>query len=67
VYVVGVDPVYQGTGLGKVLTVIGVRYLHDHGLRIVELYVDGTNTAARHLYDRLGFRQAAVDVQYHSE
>jgi mycothiol synthase len=67
VYVVGVDPVYQGTGLGKVLTVVGVRYLHDHGLRIVELYVDGTNTAARHLYDRLGFRQAAVDVQYHSE
>ncbi len=67
VYVVGVDPAYQGSGLGKVLTVIGVRYLHDRGLRVVELYVDGTNIKARELYDRLGFRQAALDVQYHSE
>ena len=67
VYVVGVDPAYQGSGLGKVLTVVGVRYLHDLGLRIVELYVDRTNTKARELYNRLGFSQAAVDVQYHSE
>jgi mycothiol synthase len=64
VYVVGVDPSYQGTGLGKALTVIGVRHLHDHGLRTVELYVDGSNTAARRLYDALGFTEAAVDVQY---
>ena len=49
------------------LTIVGVRYLHDLGLPIVELYVDGTNTKARELYDRLGFSQAAVDVQYHSE
>ena len=66
VYVVGVDPAYQGSGLGKTLTVIGVRYLHEQGLRIVELYVDGTNTAARHLYAKLGFTEAAVDVQYRS-
>jgi mycothiol synthase len=66
VYIVGVDPAYQGTGLGKVLTVIGVRHLHGRGLRFVELYVDGTNTVARHLYQNLGFQQAAVDVQYRS-
>ncbi len=64
VYVVGVDPSYQGTGLGKALTVIGVRHLHDSGLRTVELYVDGANAAARRLYDALGFAEAAVDVQY---
>ena len=64
VYVVGVDPAYQGSGLGKALTVTGVRHLHDQGLRIVELYVDGTNTGARHLYTKLGFTEAAVDVQY---
>ena len=64
VYVVGVDPAYQGTGLGKALTIVGVRHLHDRGLRVVELYVDGTNTAARAMYDWLGFQVAAVDVQY---
>lgn len=67
VYVVGVDPAYQGSGLGKALTVIGVRYLHEQGLRIVELYVDGTNTGARHLYAKLGFTEAAVDIQYRSQ
>jgi mycothiol synthase len=64
VYVVGVDPSYQGTGLGKALTVLGVRHLHDRGLALVDLYVDGTNTAARQLYAKLGFTEAAVDVQY---
>jgi mycothiol synthase len=64
VYIVGVDPAYQGTGLGKALTVIGVRHLLDRGLRVVELYVDGTNTAARAMYEWLGFQVAAVDVQY---
>jgi mycothiol synthase len=64
IYVLGIDPEYQGTGLGKALAVIGVRHLHDSGLRVVELYVDGTNTAARAMYEWLGFRIAAVDVQY---
>ncbi len=64
VYVVGADPAYQGSGLGKALTTIGVRHLHGRGLRTVELYVDGDNTAARKLYEKLGFTQAAVDVQY---
>jgi mycothiol synthase len=64
VYVVGVDPSYQGTGLGRALTVLGVRHLHDRGLNVVELYVDGTNTPARKLYAALGFTEAAVDVQY---
>lgn len=64
VYVVGADPAYQGTGLGKALTTIGVRYLHGRGLRTVELYVDGSNTPARALYAKLGFAEATVDVQY---
>jgi mycothiol synthase len=64
IYVLGIDPAYQGTGLGKALAVIGVRHLHDGGARDVELYVDGANTGARAMYEWLGFRVAAVDVQY---
>ena len=64
VYVVGVDPAYQGTKLGKLLTIVGVRHLHDAGLDSVILYVDGSNTAARTMYERLGFTEASVDVQF---
>ncbi|MEU4290479.1 mycothiol synthase [Kribbella sp. NPDC026596] len=65
VYVVGVSPTYQGSGLGKALTLQGLHHLQeDRGLDTVVLYVDGTNTAARRLYNSLGFTTAALDVQY---
>ncbi|MFL6080894.1 MAG: mycothiol synthase [Ornithinibacter sp.] len=64
VYVVGVDPVHQGRGLGGPVTRLGLAHLARAGLREVELYVDGDNTAARRTYERLGFTDAAVDGQY---
>lgn len=65
VYVVGVSPDYQGSGLGKALTLQGLHHLQDErGLETIVLYVDGTNTAARALYASLGFTTAALDVQF---
>ena len=64
VYVVGVDPAHQGRGLGGPVTRLGLAHLARTGLREVELYVDGDNTAARRTYERLGFTDAAVDGQY---
>ncbi|MBD3782819.1 MAG: mycothiol synthase [Micrococcales bacterium] len=64
VYVVGVDPAEQGRGLGGPLTALGLAHLARSGLAEVELYVDGDNAAARRTYARLGFVDAAVDVQY---
>ncbi|MEV8378604.1 mycothiol synthase [Kribbella sp. NPDC056861] len=65
VYVVGVSPDHQGSGLGKALTVEGVRHLQeDRSLSSVVLYVDGTNTAAHRLYTNLGFTTASLDVQF---
>jgi mycothiol synthase len=65
VYVVGVSPDHQGAGLGKALTLEGIRHLQeDRGLSSVVLYVDGTNTAAHTLYTNLGFTTAALDVQF---
>jgi mycothiol synthase len=64
VYVVGVDPAERGTGLGRALTVIGLRYLRSLGLHQVMLYVDEANTAAIGLYESLGFTHWATDVMF---
>jgi mycothiol synthase len=64
VYVVGVTPAAQGTGLGKALTVAGIRYLQDQGQHAVMLYVDADNVPAVSLYRRLGFTRWDVDVMY---
>lgn len=64
VYVVGVDPDTQGGGLGKALTLAGLRYLRDRGLRQVILYVEGDNAPALAVYEKLGFTRFETDVQY---
>ena len=64
VYVVGVDTGTQGRGLGRLLTLAGIAHLERSGLTVVELYVEGDNTAALHTYDRLGFTRHSVDVAY---
>ena len=65
VYVVGVDPDAQGSGLGRVLTVVGLRYLAQRrGVDRVMLYVEGDNAPAIGLYERLGFDRWDSDVQY---
>lgn len=72
VYVVGVDPGFQGGGLGKLLTAVGLTHLAqtqaDGGpLGEVLLYVDADNDPAVSVYTRLGFRVHTVDVMYRRE
>ena len=64
VYVVGVDPAEQGSGLGRALTLTGLRYLQDRKMPAVMLYVDGENTPAIRLYASLGFAHTITDVMY---
>ena len=64
VYVVGVNPATQGGGLGKALTLAGLRYLRARGLRQVILYVEGDNAPALAVYGKLGFARFETDVQY---
>ncbi|MFF7593375.1 mycothiol synthase [Kitasatospora purpeofusca] len=69
VYVVGVDPAEQGSGLGRALTAAGLRHLTgraagERGLDTVLLYVDADNPAAVRVYERLGFAVHEIDLMY---
>lgn len=64
VYVVGVDPDEQGSGLGRALTLLGLHHLRGRGVAEAILYVDEDNTGAVRLYSTLGFTRRAVDVMY---
>jgi mycothiol synthase len=68
VYVVGVDPSAQGSGLGGLLTSVGIAFLARRLAGVarptVMLYVESDNTVALRTYRRLGFTQYSVDTAY---
>ena len=64
VYVVGVDPTEQGSGLGRALTLAGLHHLRDLGVAQAMLYVDEDNVPAIRMYEALGFTRARVDAMY---
>jgi mycothiol synthase len=64
VYVVGVDPAEQGTGLGRALTLTGLRHLRQRGLPDAMLYVEADNATAIGLYTSLGFTRWETDVLF---
>ena len=66
IYVVAVDPDFQGLGLGRELTVAGLESIHSRGVATAMLFVDAGNTAAVELYRALGFHIHRTDRAYAS-
>ena len=61
IYVVSVDPAFQGQGLGKVMVTQGLAALRKKGVGEAVLLVDESNTGARKLYESLGFKLRRED------
>ena len=64
IYVIFVDPDFQGQGLGRALTEIGLSHFQAIGLKRAMLYVDSTNTAAVAMYESMGFTVQLTDRAY---
>ena len=62
VYVIGVAPETQGSGLGRALLAAGLEHLRRRGIAEVMLYVEADNEGAVRLYERHGFTHAAADT-----
>jgi mycothiol synthase len=64
IYIMGVDPAQVGKGIGKAVTVAGLRHMRYQGIFSAMLYVDADNVAAIKLYQSLGFTEWGRDVLY---
>jgi mycothiol synthase len=64
IYVIGVDPDFQGLGLGRELTLAGLDSIARRGVKFGMLYVDAANAPALAMYEQLGFTVHRTDRAY---
>ena len=64
IYIMGVDPKFQGRGIGRAVTIAGLKHLRYEGIFSAMLYVDSDNAGAISLYSSLGFTEWGRDVLY---
>jgi len=65
IYVIGIDPARNGTGLGRAMTLAGLSWMQEHGdVDVAMLYVESDNQPALRLYQSLGFIHHHDDIAY---
>lgn len=64
IFVIGVDPRMQGSGIGRALAVEGLHAVAGRGITTGSLFVAADNAPAHHLYEALGFTVHRVDRAY---
>ena len=61
IYVIAIDPSFQGQGLGRQLALSGLEWLSKKKIREVFLYVESDNYPALKTYDSLGFEHISTN------
>ena len=64
IYIMGVNPKFQWRGIGRAVTIAGLKHLRYEGIFSAMLYVDANNNGAINLYTSLGFKEWGRDVLY---
>ena len=64
---IAVDPEARRGGLGRDLLVAVMEHARERGCTVVELEVAAQNSAARALYEALGFRQVGLRRGYYRQ
>ena len=67
IFVIGIDPSRQGTGLGRALALEGLALVAERGITTGMLYVAAENTGALALYRSLGYTVHRLDRAYTHE
>ena len=65
IYVLSVDPAFQGRGLGRTMLHVGLRALRQKGVKRSILFVDASNEDALRLYHETGFMLEREDLLLH--
>ena len=64
IYMVGIDPDFQGQKLGEPMTRAGFDYLARQNIKKGMLFVESDNDAAIRVYERLGMQVHAINRAY---
>jgi len=67
VWDVVIDPEHRGQGYGRAAMQLAETYAHARGARTLGLSVFGFNSAARGLYESLGYETTSVKMRKHLE
>ena len=64
IYMLGVEPDYRSSGIGKRALLAGLAHLRSKGIEVAELTVDSQNPAACALYESGGFKISSTSAWY---
>ncbi|HUK55034.1 MAG TPA: ribosomal protein S18-alanine N-acetyltransferase [Nitrospiria bacterium] len=62
-----VDPDRRRSGIGEELARWTLSWAGENGVRLITLEVRASNEAAKHLYDKLGFKRVGVRHNYYRD